>query len=820
METFIVRDIIITMTKRIILISILCIIGSINLLYSNGTISLEKLYLHIDRTYYYAGERVWFRGYLSPGTISDTLDLSKFIYVELLDNNNVISRVKIKGKEGIYAGSLVLPADLKEGFYIVRAYTRQQAASCPGCEYYTSIKIKELSSKKGNYIICNNNEKNNDYTIDFYPESGCTLFDIPNNVGFVVKQGNGVVEMEGELVDDNDSLITPVRTTYGGMGRFSYTPSKGKNYYIRFFGNSTVTHHQLPNAKEYGGIIRTNWVNDKLLVDFIYKGKPSINNHTFKIQWFNGLSSETLQEYNVNNEEKLYKGTILLQDNSLQEGVNALRMTNSLGEVLCERTVYNIGKTNNRISTTIAVNRLNSSQDDKYELTVKVCDKDGKPIESSFSIAIVKGSLYKHQQHESIETYMKLASEISSSVFRVDKYLDNDIPLHRRKAMLDLLMQTRNFHRYGLTAHKMNIATKELSQTIEGVVKYRSGKVAPGSLVCLFDASNGKSIIDNADINGSFVFDNLDYYHGNEFVLTATLNNGKKNVRPELLEYPSAPIIDYWNMLLESRKAATDRLSDTNANIVQDDTLLESIGSGLSRDTLPAAVITSNNGFIRLDPTKVPLGNTFERSRVKTRKDMEKYDYMNIMDYILANFNGITRIDDIPGGRLVSTRTSSIKHIASKMNGGSVTITSNPISVYIDGFKTDWSEASFLSIAQIENLVVLRPIETLLYRSAGGVVLIELKKTSLARNKEKDYNVLIVKPFGYQKENSFDEDNYSANTLFWSPCVKTNKEGIAKIEFKNKNTKDKSIYINIQGVAGRDYFSSIYVKQHNNINTN
>ena len=88
---------------------------------AHGTISLEKLYLHIDRTYYYAGERVWFRGYLSPGTISDTLDLSKFIYVELLDNNNIISRVKIKGKEGIYAGSLVLPADLKEGFYIVRA---------------------------------------------------------------------------------------------------------------------------------------------------------------------------------------------------------------------------------------------------------------------------------------------------------------------------------------------------------------------------------------------------------------------------------------------------------------------------------------------------------------------------------------------------------------------------------------------------------------------------------------------------------------------------------------------------------------------------
>ena len=52
------------------------------------------------------------------------------------------------------------------------------------------------------------------------------------------------------------------------------------------------------------------------------------------------------------------------------------------------------------------------------------------------------------------------------------------------------------------------------------------------------------------------------------------------------------------------------------------------------------------------------------------------------------------------------------------------------------------------------------------------------------------------------------EDNYTANTLFWSPCVKTNKEGIAKIEFKNKNTKDKSIYINIQGVAKEELYSS------------
>ena len=173
------------------------------------------------------------------------------------------------------------------------------------------------------------------------------------------------------------------------------------------------------------------------------------------------------------------------------------------------------------------------------------------------------------------------------------------------------------------------------------------------------------------------------------------------------------------------------------------------------------------------------------------------------MDYILANFNGITRIHDTIGGRLVSSRVYSIKGFEN-----SITACQDPVSVYIDGFKSNWSDASYLNISQIENLVLLPPTESSVYKSPGGVVLIELKKTSLARNKEKDYNVLIVKPFGYQKENSFDEDNYSANTLFWSPCVKTNKEGIAKIEFKNKNAKDKSIYINIQGVAKEELYSS------------
>lgn len=45
----------------------------------------EKLYLHLDKPYYGAGERIWFSGYLLDAVTHTDECLSNFIYVELCD---------------------------------------------------------------------------------------------------------------------------------------------------------------------------------------------------------------------------------------------------------------------------------------------------------------------------------------------------------------------------------------------------------------------------------------------------------------------------------------------------------------------------------------------------------------------------------------------------------------------------------------------------------------------------------------------------------------------------------------------------------------
>ncbi|QDK80616.1 hypothetical protein EXU85_19185 [Spirosoma sp. KCTC 42546] len=85
----------------------------------------EQVYLHTDRAYYYPGDNIWFSAYMTyriPG-LMDTL--SKVLYVDLIDADRQVSQTRILPIDtGRAAGVFSLPAELKPGVYIVRAYTQ------------------------------------------------------------------------------------------------------------------------------------------------------------------------------------------------------------------------------------------------------------------------------------------------------------------------------------------------------------------------------------------------------------------------------------------------------------------------------------------------------------------------------------------------------------------------------------------------------------------------------------------------------------------------------------------------------------------------
>jgi hypothetical protein len=84
----------------------------------------EELFVRTDRDIYTTGEQVWFKVYMLNGLAHKPSDLSKVVYLEMLDKNNFpLKQIKVKTDNFSGSSSFILPDNVSSGNYIIRAYT-------------------------------------------------------------------------------------------------------------------------------------------------------------------------------------------------------------------------------------------------------------------------------------------------------------------------------------------------------------------------------------------------------------------------------------------------------------------------------------------------------------------------------------------------------------------------------------------------------------------------------------------------------------------------------------------------------------------------
>jgi hypothetical protein len=83
----------------------------------------EQLFLRTDRDIYVTGEEIFLKIYKFSALLHSPSDLSKVVYVELLDKNNFpVRQVKVK-TQNTGSTSFVIPGNISSGNYLIRAYT-------------------------------------------------------------------------------------------------------------------------------------------------------------------------------------------------------------------------------------------------------------------------------------------------------------------------------------------------------------------------------------------------------------------------------------------------------------------------------------------------------------------------------------------------------------------------------------------------------------------------------------------------------------------------------------------------------------------------
>ncbi|MDQ4139184.1 MAG: MG2 domain-containing protein, partial [Bacteroidota bacterium] len=221
--------------------------------YSEQTLP-EKLFLHLDRPLYLAGETLWFKIYAVDGTFHKPLPLSKIAYVEVLDKEQKpVLQGKIALAEATGQGSFVLPTSFASGNYLVRAYTNWMKNFSPDYYFQSAVTIVNTFTHSGIKPV----KDSAVYDVQFFPEGGNLVKGITSIIAFKItdKFGRGL-DSEGSVQDKQGKVIASFKTLNFGLGHFAFTPTEADKYkaIIKLPNNKTIT-QTLPAVFEQGYVM-------------------------------------------------------------------------------------------------------------------------------------------------------------------------------------------------------------------------------------------------------------------------------------------------------------------------------------------------------------------------------------------------------------------------------------------------------------------------------------------------------------------------------------------------------------------------------------
>ncbi len=103
---------------------------------------VEKVYLHLDKPYYAAGDTLWFKAYVTIDLHQPSI-LSKIVYVDLLSStDSLVQSLRLPVINGFAQGNITLnPLYIRQGNYHIRAYTQWMRNFDPAYFFNKTIPI-------------------------------------------------------------------------------------------------------------------------------------------------------------------------------------------------------------------------------------------------------------------------------------------------------------------------------------------------------------------------------------------------------------------------------------------------------------------------------------------------------------------------------------------------------------------------------------------------------------------------------------------------------------------------------------------------------
>ncbi len=396
----------------------------------------EKLFVHTDKSFYTAGEIIWFKVYAVDAATHKPLDISKVSYVEIVNRENKpVLGAKINMQNGSGSGSFLLPFSINSDNYILKAYTAWMKNF--GSEFFFEKNLTIVNTLKKMDLQADKDTQA--YSVQFFPEGGNWVAGIESTVAFKgINQYGQSMPFSGSLVNERGDTLLRFQPFQFGIGKFVFTPKSGEQYKAIIKANNQTFSQPLPKVYEQGYVMKVNPINSNQL-------SVSVSTNVGSTEPFVYLLVHSQQSVAAVKMKPLQEGkaVFVLDKTSLGEGISHLTIFNSVQQPLCERLIYKQPK--QQLPISITPDKAIYSTKTKVELQI---DVPNQPVSSQadLSLSVFRVDSLQGTEASDIFNYLWLGSEIKGNIELPDFYV-KDTSAEAREA-LDNLMLTQGWRRF------------------------------------------------------------------------------------------------------------------------------------------------------------------------------------------------------------------------------------------------------------------------------------------------------------------------------------------------------------------------------------
>jgi hypothetical protein len=510
----------------------------------NEKVPAEKIYLHTDREYYFTGETIWLKSYLTDSRSGRLIPGAENIYIHLTDETGKSTiEQTVLSVNGVVSSQIALSDTLKPGNYLLQAFTDYLLNFGSEAFYSKNFSISKpaLSLRAINSRQQMRNNTRMVADVSFLPEGGMLLEGLSNLVAFkaIDKDGYGI-EATGSVKDETGTELVSFTTDYKGMGLFFMTPEPGKTYHAEINGFPSF-HFRFDSliVPEGVKIQLVNQTSRELIVNISGNSEKFSGEPFYLVNMHRG-QSVFYQSVKMESRNHLLK----IESDILKGGINQLILLDKNLRPVSERLLFSDNFNLKTLETKVNQDKFST----RSEVNLTISENENEQEVSNLSVAVVHEAAFpKNGVSQNILSALFIESELNGFIETpADFFTDNNMSATTKQRLLMLTNGWSNYLWNQAPSSTEPLTHKQKAGLeLQGLAtEVATGQpLINGEITLILEKDREMAFLtQNTDSDGFFTFSGLLFNDTANIIVQAKNERGRQNTAIQLIPSVNMPI--------------------------------------------------------------------------------------------------------------------------------------------------------------------------------------------------------------------------------------------------------------------------------------